>query len=212
MHGSRIRLGAVALRSGMGLLALVVCAAAPLATTLGCAMDGDLVRILTLPEGAAAADEHAYQLGYRHGQRDDARELRSDPTRHRDAYDWETKSAFVAGYRDGYSGRRSRYGRSDGGWPRDHDDDEVGMVSAVPSWLVGGFRGFSERDGSGLALTVHRDASVVLVTDGRKRQGVYRRGQVHLRNGAYAVMRAREGIRFTSLGDTSNTAYLRRIE
>jgi hypothetical protein len=83
---------------------------------------------------------------------------------------------------------------------------------AVPGWLVGDYRGWNELYGSDVALRVYPNASVTLVGGGRARQGVYRSGQVHLRNGVYAIRRVRDGIRFTQQGDARNSVHLRRSD
>ena len=196
------------------------CAIAAIATAspigVGCVgMDQDLARILapssgsTVDRGAARA---AYDLGYQDGRRDYDRERRADYTRYRNSYDWSTERAFASGYRDGYEQQAQRSASSRRG---DEDGDERGYdsVSAVPSWLVGDFRGWNESSGADLALTVYPNAAVVLVSGDRTRQGVYRDGQVYLRkSGTYAVTRVRNGIRFTKAGDERNTSYLRRTD
>ena len=184
---------------------------------VGCVgMDQDLARILTPSSGSSVdrgAARAAYDLGYQDGSRDSERERRADYTRHRDSYDWSTERAFASGYRDGYEEQAQRAASSRRSDYEDDDDRRHDSVAAVPSWLVGDFRGWNELSGTDVGLTVYPNAAVVLVSGERTRQGVYRDGRVYLRNsGAWAVTRARNGIRFTKADDERNTSYLRRSE
>jgi hypothetical protein len=201
-------------RAAALLLGLSLAASTPIG--LGCAMDPNLMSVLTAPVERSDDDSGrtAYEAGYAAGVRDDQRQRRADYTRHQEAYDWNTERAFATGYRDGYAGEADRYGSSgnDGRYGEDDGGDRYGMSPAVPTWLIGDYRGWDESYGVDVALSIHRDASVLFVAGGRQRQGFYRGGQVHLRNGAYAVTRVRDGIRFTHVEDARNTVYLRRTD
>ena len=184
---------------------------------IGCVgMDRELARVLAPPRGSTvdrSDSRAAYDLGYQDGSRDYDRDKRADYTRYRGSYDWSTERDFASGYRAGYEQQAQRSASSRRGDLEDDDERGYDSVAAVPSWLVGGFRGWNEFSGAEVGLTVYPNAAVVLVSGDRTRQGVYRDGQVYLRNsGAYAVTRARNGIRFTKAGDERNTSYLRRTD
>jgi len=193
----------------------IVAIAATSAISAGCVgIDQEIARVLAPSSGSAvdrSAARAAYDGGYQYGRRDADRDARADYTRHRGRYDWSTERAFASGYGDGYEQQArssSRRGDDDEGEDRDYDS-----VAAVPAWLVGDFQGWNELSGADVGLTVYPNASVVLVSGDRSRQGVYRNGQVYLRNsGSWAVTRTRGGIRFTKADDSRNTSYLRRTD
>jgi len=188
----------------------------------GCATPDFVGSMLGRPPAASRGDasaQRAYQAGYAAGQRDDQRELRADYERHQSAYDWSTERAFAAGYRDGYGQRDGGYVEAPGrrswsdGDDQGEDEERRGhVVGAVPEWLVGAYRGWNEAYESDVALTIRPNASVLLVTDGRERNGVYSGGQVRFRNDAYVVTRVHDGIRCTSVDDARNRLYLRRVD
>ena len=186
----------------------------------GCATPDFVGSMLGRPPAASRGDsaQRAYQAGYAAGQRDDQRELRPDYARHQNAYDWSTERAFADGYRDGYGRRDEGYVEAPGRSRSDDDpgEDEDGrgrVMRAVPDWLVGDFRGGNDGYESDVELlSIHPNASVVLVRDGRERQGVYSDGTVRFRHDAYVVTRAHDGIRFTSVDDSRDTVYLRRSD
>jgi hypothetical protein len=195
--------------------------AAATSIELGCATPDFVGSTLGRPT-APRSDEsarRAYEAGYEAGRHDDQRDLRADYTRYQRAYDWSTERAFATGYRDGYGRHDDRYGsadpraRSEDDQGEDEDEGRRGYVSrAVPEWLVGDYRGWNEAYESDVALSIHPNASVLLVADGRERKGVYSDGQVRFRNGAYVVTRVRDGIRCTSVDDSRNRLYLRRVD
>jgi hypothetical protein len=187
-------------------------AAASLAALLagsGCAMDGSLLDPVLSPVVAGggredAATWQAYEEGFRLGRRDWERHRSPDYTRHEEAFDWSSERAFASGYRDAYEGRSHRSERGSGVWPS--------ARAPVPEWLVGGFRGWSERSEEGVSLAVEPDGSTRLSTGGRRHSGVYEGGAIRLRSGTYAVARLRNGVRLTQLEDPRNTLVLRRVE
>jgi len=193
-----------------------------LAFAPGCAIDPNLGSILTQPAPQRSqrdeyAARRAYEAGFEAGRRDDQRELRGDYTRWERSYDWSTERAFAAGYRDGYAGASDRYGSKElrGGSDREHehdDDDRADVQSAVPSWLVGDYRGWSEPNEANVAVSVRPNSSVLLVSNGRQSRGVYRGGQVHFGSAAYVVKRLHDGVRFTHVGDSRRRLVLQRLD
>lgn len=191
-----------------------------LAFAPGCAIDPSFGSTRTRPAPQPKRNDEydarrAYEAGWQAGRRDDEDELRPDYTRYERSYDWSTERSFAAGYRDGYAGDADRYEPKKKKVKRDHDHDDhdsVGVVSSVPSWLVGDYRGWSEPNEANVAVSVRPNASVLLVADGRQSRGVYRSGQVHFGSAAYAVKRLRDGVRFTHVGDSRRTLVLQRLD